>query len=595
MPLRDYQAEDLEEIVRLHRNGVHRQLLSYATGLGKTHTASEIPGHPYFDNLVREHGMIFVNHRREILFQSIKRFKSRYPDLVVGLEMGENESSEYADINFLCTESVGRESSNRLMEKYKDFNPAIIVVDEAHHLKEDGSFDNTLNWFGVGSYWHERDYRIPGTDIKPLSLALTATPEMPDGRSYEKWIDPEGIVSSRDVLWGIRNGWLTDIRAFSVESDSLGRDEMYGEEIDAVVKLYLERLQGLKTLVFARSVEQSKMIQRAFNDVANISCGHVDAETDPETRARTFERFAEGVDRILTNRLVCTEGWDDKGIQAIIDLSPTSSRTTHRQKVGRGLRTSEDARVDDYDDAESRRLAIRNSSKPALHYYTVGNPSEHSLNVIVSLTGMDVNLDPSNGDRTVMEYIELVENFIEEQPERDISSLEALDLIDLEIVEHNIWNRSVYQNSLDYSDLRWCRDKEGGYAIYIEGNPFTSVEQDSIWWLRKADKGYRVFRVLCGGYIQSRGYAIKEKIEFQKFVSEDRVENEIKRFDLWLKQRNTRLYNDCRLGTEQPALTRDKKYLKTKGIKFNDSITERSALFLKDAVRIDHKQGRLWK
>jgi len=72
-----------------------------------------------FPHHVLDHGMIFLAHRRKILMQAYNDFKEAYPNLWVGLEMGEREATGMEDVIFASVESLGREYQMRIT-KYQD-------------------------------------------------------------------------------------------------------------------------------------------------------------------------------------------------------------------------------------------------------------------------------------------------------------------------------------------------------------------------------------------------------------------------------------------------------------------------------------------
>jgi len=121
---RPYQEDALTSIESLYSEGLNRQLVFFATGLGKSsgvmmHLPMRFPHH------VLDHGMIFLAHRRKILMQAYNDFKEAYPNLWVGLEMGEREATGMEDVIFASVESLGREYQMRIT-KYQDWNRMTI-------------------------------------------------------------------------------------------------------------------------------------------------------------------------------------------------------------------------------------------------------------------------------------------------------------------------------------------------------------------------------------------------------------------------------------------------------------------------------------
>jgi len=156
---RDYQQEALDTIEDLYWNHhINRQLVAWAVGLGKSsgcmmHLPQMLPEH------VLNHGFLFLAHRRKILLQAYNKFRRAYPDLWVGLEMGEYETVGLEDAVFMSVESVGRKYQTRI-NKYRDRKFGVVVADEGHHVRKDSTWDRILNFFGVGSD-PQAHYTIP--------------------------------------------------------------------------------------------------------------------------------------------------------------------------------------------------------------------------------------------------------------------------------------------------------------------------------------------------------------------------------------------------------------------------------------------------
>jgi superfamily II DNA/RNA helicase len=70
-----------------------------------------------------------------------------------------------------------------------------------------------------------------------------------------------------------------------------------------------------------------------------IAAEHVDGES--KDRACRLHRFHTGETRVLCNAMLLAEGYDEAGIDAIMDLSPTKSRSLYAQRMGRGTRICE--------------------------------------------------------------------------------------------------------------------------------------------------------------------------------------------------------------------------------------------------------------
>jgi superfamily II DNA or RNA helicase len=122
--LRDFQQNTADKIKAKLAAGFNRQLIKYATGLGKTPLFSALP-----DVLGLKGRMLVVDHREELTNQALDKLKIWNPGRTVGVEMGDRRSNG-EQIVVAGVATIGRKGSPRLTQ----FDPAdfdIIVVDEA--------------------------------------------------------------------------------------------------------------------------------------------------------------------------------------------------------------------------------------------------------------------------------------------------------------------------------------------------------------------------------------------------------------------------------------------------------------------------------
>ena len=175
--LRDYQRECVAAIDALD-GGSH--LVQMATGLGKTVT---------FSRIARPGRMLVISHRDELVYQPVKYF-----DCEVGIEKGP-ESSHGEEVVSTSLQTLAR----RLESTFRPGEFDIIVTDEAHHALAE-------------SYRRVYDYLEPR-----LHVGFTATPRRGDDRGLSPVFDD--IVFTRDLRWGIANGYLCDIDCRRVRVD----------------------------------------------------------------------------------------------------------------------------------------------------------------------------------------------------------------------------------------------------------------------------------------------------------------------------------------------------------------------------------------
>jgi len=377
-----------------------------------------------------------------------------------------------------------------------------------------------LSWFGQGS---EVDESLPsGAD--PLVVHMTATPERNDDKSIAPFCDY--ALPSRDIKFGVENGWLVDIDAHKITenaSEAHVADDMDGYEADLVVKAYEEFGLGKRLLAFAPSVAAAKLAARRFEE-RGIGAGFVSGEEcwlhgEESDRSEVIEAHKAGEIEIITNFGVLTEGYDDAGLQGLLMARNLSSERLYTQIMGRALRPSVD--VDSADSAKERRDMIKESEKPAAHVVDVGkNAEELDLQVTCpEALGMDRetlesdDIGEGNGD-LVFDVVDTVDELDEEQPERDLRDA-GREEIELAAQGVDIWSQTVYNDALkSFATLRWVKWGEPAeYALYVPEPPTDEShhqidKRSTIIYLRPTGEGeYEAIEIDTGGAVKThRGW-----------------------------------------------------------------------------------------
>ena len=123
MKLRDFQQNTADKIKAKLQAGVNRQLVKYATGLGKTPLFSALP-----DHLGLKGRMLVVDHREELTNQALDKLKKWNPGRTVGVEMG-NHRSAGEQIIVAGVATIGRKGSPRLTRGASSRNKIIYNYD----------------------------------------------------------------------------------------------------------------------------------------------------------------------------------------------------------------------------------------------------------------------------------------------------------------------------------------------------------------------------------------------------------------------------------------------------------------------------------
>lgn len=303
MELRPYQKECIEKI-KLQSGGSY--LIQMATGLGKTVTFANIP---------RKGRVLILSHREELVNQPRK-----YYDCSFGVEQGGHRSNG-EEVVSACVPS--------LVKRLDCFSPDafdMIITDEAHHAV-------------AASYRKIYDYFKPR-----IHLGFTATPNRGDKLRLDTVYDD--ILFARDLQWGIRKGYLSDVECLRVDVGydlanvgthmgdfkigELGDAVNIVQANEAVAKAYRDYAKG-QTLIFATSVDHAQKLAEKIS-------GSVVVHAGTKNREEIIRRFTNREFPCLINCMVFTEGTDIPLIETIMIVRPTQNASLYTQMVGRGLR-----------------------------------------------------------------------------------------------------------------------------------------------------------------------------------------------------------------------------------------------------------------
>lgn len=304
--LRDYQ-EECKEVLDSLDGGSH--LVVMATGLGKT---------VVFSHMKRKGRMLILSHRDELVHQPQKYF-----DCSFGVEKAE----ETSDGEEVVSASV--QSLSRRLDRFPRDAFDTIVTDEAHHAI-------APSYRKIYSYFTPR-----------LHVGFTATPNRADNAKLGEVF--EDVIYERNLKWGIKNGYLCDVRCIRADIgyDLRGAKMQMGDfrvtdveaavdiekANDAIAEIYREKAIG-PTLIFAASVAH------ANNIASRIPGAEVVTATTPN-RKEILEGFANGTVPVIVNCMVLTEGTDLPMIRTIMMCRPTRNAALFTQAVGRGTRLYE--------------------------------------------------------------------------------------------------------------------------------------------------------------------------------------------------------------------------------------------------------------
>jgi ATP-dependent helicase IRC3 len=325
--LRNYQKEAVESVLQEFEKGVHRQLCVLPVGSGKTVCMAALA--KTFNKKT-----LLLAHRGELLTQASEKFKLFWPEVDVGFNWADEESTE----NQVIIGSVQSCYQEGRLQKLKEVGFELCLIDEAHHATG-ATYQRIITELGFMD------------DPTRLLVGFTATPHRADAQSLDEVFDK--VVYEKSIGEMISEGFLCQISGrkihtnFSLEGlrirlgdfvlEDLARKINTPERNDFVVEKFTEHAQDRKALIFCCDVQHSLDMEKAFKQAGYPAKAFWGA-MPPDERSRGLEALKTGEIQVATSCSLLTEGFDEPSVSAIVLARPTRSKPLFIQCCGRGLR-----------------------------------------------------------------------------------------------------------------------------------------------------------------------------------------------------------------------------------------------------------------
>ena len=326
--LRPHQKTAVDALRASLRSGHKRPVLAAPCSMGKTHIAAYILMNAVEKNKHNpDYRAVFFVDRLKLLSQTTDVFDS----LGASYSVMQGDDPRYdlsKPIQIVSIQTALRR---------KSFGFDIAVVDECHTLYK-GVTElmrrlNGIPWIGLSATPYSKSMSAEGLYD---DLIVTCTPrDMID----EGWLTPTEYYVGRSVdSSGIKTKALStggsDYDPKALGQKMLDDDTLAGD----IVQNYVKHSNGLtrRALCFAPSIAYSKSLVDRFNaEIGSEIAVHVDGYMDRELQNYIFEDFKRGDYKILVNSKLTNTGFDDTGIEIIIDAYKTKSRIAWIQRIGR--------------------------------------------------------------------------------------------------------------------------------------------------------------------------------------------------------------------------------------------------------------------
>ncbi len=351
--LRPYQRAALDAIWQKWDAGGTRIAIVMATGLGKTKVFTRAIWKWLEENKSHMVGtgnrrVLVIAHTDELIDQAASEMRLACPGYTVGIVKGTKYNETHARIIVSSRQTLQSENRRNQIR-----NVGLIVIDECHHAVRTNTYGKILEHFGAYPKGEcEHPYGYPCEEcmntgvLEPPAvkvLGVTATLARSDKAKLSTvW---EDVAYRKDIIFGIRHGFLLDVRGVRVKVPDFDlnnvkksggdfQDASLGEELERthapenVAQAYAENAKVAGSTRLRQGIAFWPLVDTAYSgaeafEAAGISSAVVHGGLDKEERKLILKRFQSGEITVIHNCMVLTEGFDAPWADVVVIARPT--------------------------------------------------------------------------------------------------------------------------------------------------------------------------------------------------------------------------------------------------------------------------------
>jgi superfamily II DNA or RNA helicase len=330
--LRPYQRAAVSKArIALERH--RRALVVLATGLGKTVVVGDVIADVIGDN--PDATILVVAHQKELVGQLERALWRHIPKFVpTQVLTGDREPPDLTGVTCATVASALR------VVRAGDYRPALVVVDEAHHVSATGMYADLLGEL---------------EDVP--QLGVTATPWRGDRYDLSRHFGEP--VFRMGIADGMTAGYLADVDYRLLIDENVDWEAVHGasalglsirdlnrklflpqrdEEIADHIRVVWNRTPQPRAIVFCRTINHAEEFAQLLRERGWTRAEVLSNRQNKRERNILMSEFADGRVPIICAVDVLNEGVDVPDVNILCFLRVTHSRRIFVQQLGRGLR-----------------------------------------------------------------------------------------------------------------------------------------------------------------------------------------------------------------------------------------------------------------